>query len=339
MATSTSPPPAGSLPTFNGGGIEFIAWSSRLRDTAKQADLLEYLTQVAPARASARASAHITPPGSSFHELDKPDIPLPPAGDFNLYKAQLALWREQSDKIKALRALIVASLADHVRQALFASEDQLFAATAPDLFRALRASYGQITNADRAKLEAEASVPIGDSDVTLVLARVAEYHRTLVALREPLADGPKNRHLLDVLQNSATFATLRGHFYATFPDPADQTYDHLSTMVLQMWRNRAVALAPTASFALTPALGRTVTTALTTAELRDLYTAVSTELARRTKGGRSTPSAAKPMCANHPLSTTHTTAECRMPKARPKTPPPKQNRAAAAEAVGDDDPY
>jgi len=94
--------PTAAIPPFNGGGIEFLTWSSKIQDFAHQNGLLTYLLENVHATAVANDNGDAI--AVPFVLLVKPVIPDGARPDFNLYKARFAEWQDQDNKIVALRA-------------------------------------------------------------------------------------------------------------------------------------------------------------------------------------------------------------------------------------------
>ena len=161
MFSTVAPPPAAlpTSPVFDGGGIDFLAYTAKILDYATQCSLQEYLQPSTGPTASTsgtitRASSH------AFELIDKPDIPTQKS-DFEIYKIMHARWSEQDILIKSLRAYIIAGLSKRILHSLFDTDAALFAATGPDIFNAARRKHSTVTNAERETAFAAASVPAG----------------------------------------------------------------------------------------------------------------------------------------------------------------------------------
>jgi len=174
-------------------------------------------------------------------------------------------------------------------------------------------------------MAALASTPPNGDHVNVVLARFAEYHRTLQLLGDPMAEPSKVRHLIEVLPVWPIYVNLRENFHLLHPELKDQSYARLVTMVVHIYNNRIApppamlaASEATAYLAVPPAVQTAVTKAMSTSEIKQAMTSLNSELKSRNKGKptKSKPANAK-HCDNHPNSTSHTTAECKFPKGKP----------------------
>jgi hypothetical protein len=299
MFSTPAQPTAAPLatPVYNGGGIDFIRWSNVITDFATQLGLQNYLHPTAVAQRA--GSSPVTP---LFERLDEPDQPTG-KGDLELYKIKFLRFKDQDDKIRNLRASILSSLADTIKDSLFPAAETLFNASGPEIFAAVRLRYSTVTSSERETAFAAASVPAGDNDINIVLHRVATYFRVLAVLNEPLTDPPKIRHLLEVLDNNVIYALLANNYYMQFPTASTRTYDGLTNMATAMYDNRTLPTAQSAALAITPSVSNAVAAAMSQTELRQSIAALQLQLKKATPKR-------KLVCTYHPNHNGHTTADC-----------------------------
>ena len=328
-AQPTATPPAS--PVFDGGGIEFLAYSAKIVDYATQCSLQDYLHP--PTGPTASTSGAVTRASSqAFELLAKPEVPTQKA-DIELYKIHQARWFEQDVLVRNLRAYIIAGLSKRILQSLFETDAALFAATGPDIFNAARRKHSTVTKTERETAFAAATAPANGTDIHVVLHRLAEMHRVHSLLGEPYAEQPKIRQLLGVVSTSPTFALLDNNFHLKFQDSTTQTYAGLADMAIAMYDNRPTS-SDTAALAITPSLSNAVAAAMSTQEIRKSIAALNAQLKKAQPK-------VKLVCAHHPDSHSHTTLDCKNPTRKNppkdrKSPAPFYKASAAIEDSDDD---